>query len=144
MTGRNAELAKIHVGRKLLRLDEETYRDLLEAETGQRSAAGLDAAQLRAVLARMRHDGARFHPRRGTARLVPREDIATLIRKIDALCINHPTGRKPRAWAEGVLQRMAAHPHRPPLEWADAAQLRKLIQALEIDARRRAPAGGIP
>ena len=56
---------------------------------------------------------------------------------MDALCINHPSGRKPRSWAEGILQQMTKHPHRAPLEWATPGQLHKLVQAIEVDVRRK-------
>jgi phage gp16-like protein len=47
---RSALLAKVHVAKKQLRLDDDTYRDLLARTTGQRSAAGLTDRQLVAVL----------------------------------------------------------------------------------------------
>ncbi|RFC63624.1 regulatory protein GemA [Fulvimarina endophytica] len=50
-------LAAIHVGRRQLGLDDDTYRDLLERETGQRSAKGLTAAQTDRVLEAMRRAG---------------------------------------------------------------------------------------
>lgn len=50
-------LAAIHVGRKALGLDEETYRDLLERVTGQRSASGMNARQHEAVIGEMRRLG---------------------------------------------------------------------------------------
>ena len=31
---------------------------------------------------------------------------------------------------------MESHPHRVPLEWSDAATLRKLAQAIRVDIRR--------
>lgn len=140
---RKAALAKIHVGKKLLGLDEETYRDLLEAETGRRSASKLDAAGLRRVLARMRADGAVFSPGRKSgsgsksgSRPVPRRDVVVAIKTIDALCINHPGGRKPRAWAEAILQRMESHPHRVPLEWSDERRLQDVATAIRQDIRR--------
>ena len=47
-------LTLVHVGRRELGLDEEDYRDLLESVTGSRSAKGLKAAQLEAVVTAMK------------------------------------------------------------------------------------------
>lgn len=47
-------LTLVHVGRRELGLDEEDYRALLESVTGSRSAKGLKAAQLEAVVTAMK------------------------------------------------------------------------------------------
>ena len=55
---RRAELARIHIGRKALGLDEDAYRTLLREVGGQDSAGALNARGRGAVLDRMRADGA--------------------------------------------------------------------------------------
>lgn len=55
---RKAPLRAVHASRRQLGLDDDTYRALLERVTGERSAADLDAAQLRRVLHEMRRLGA--------------------------------------------------------------------------------------
>jgi phage gp16-like protein len=55
-------LARIHIARKEMGLDEETYRDLLRRETGASSAAALDDAGLEKALAAFRRMG--WRPRR--------------------------------------------------------------------------------
>jgi len=55
---RRAEIAKIKIGQKELRLDEETYRAMLKARTGCRSAADLTGIQRRAILDHMASLGA--------------------------------------------------------------------------------------
>ena len=50
-------LAKIHVAKRDLGLDDDTYRDLLERETGKRSAKGLSQAELDKVLAALTRAG---------------------------------------------------------------------------------------
>lgn len=137
---RRAELAKIHIGASQLLADEEAYRDMLEAIAGSRSAGALDAAGRRKVIEHLQACGATFRPKPSPAkwpRPRPEAEIGDLLAKIDALCINHPGGRKPREWAEGILQQMTKHPHRAPLEWATPGQLHKLVQAIEVDVRRR-------
>ena len=44
-----AALAKIHIAKKELGLDDEDYRDVLERVTGQRSSKGMSAIQHNAV-----------------------------------------------------------------------------------------------
>ena len=134
---RKAELAKIHIGKKQLLADEEAYRDMLEAVAGVRSAGDLDAEGRRKVLDHLRSCGATFRPARPKRpRARPEAEIEPLLRKIDALCINHPGGRKPRAWAEGILQQMTRNADRAPLEWATPGRLYEVIQAIEVDVRR--------
>ena len=54
---RRAELACIHLGKKALGLDEDTYRDFLAQQTGKRSAAELTQAQRTKVIEAMRARG---------------------------------------------------------------------------------------
>lgn len=145
---RRAELAKIHIGAKQICDDDAAYRDMLQAVAGARSAADLDAAGRRRVIEHLRSCGAVFRPsppkragRRQPPRPRPSPDVEALVRKIDALLINHPGGRKPREYAEGILRHMTGHPHRAPLEWAKPYQLVKVVQALGVDRRRHAGGG---
>ena len=46
----NALIAKVHIAKKDLGLDDETYRGVLERVTGKRSAKGMGEAELTAVL----------------------------------------------------------------------------------------------
>lgn len=48
---RNARLAKVHIARKDLAIEEDSYRALLARVTGRASAADCNEAQLDAVLA---------------------------------------------------------------------------------------------
>ena len=132
---RRRELAKIHIGaEQLCGSDREAYEDMLEAVTGARSSKGLDQARRTKVLRHLRACGAKFRRAKGRRPAVAPEK-ARLIRKIDALLID--AGNCPRSYAEGILQRMTRHPRRPPLEWAAPPQLVKIVQALEIEKRRR-------
>lgn len=60
---RRAELGKIHIAKKQLGLDEETYRGLIHHVTGKRSAGELDSTERRAVLDEMGRRGFRPQPR---------------------------------------------------------------------------------
>ena len=142
---RRKELAKIHLGARQLGLADGAYRDLLEAVGGQRSAKDLDAAGRRRALAQLRSLGADFRPPPRDEDAPPVREAAEagageaeasatapLQRKIRALL-----GTRPEAYAEAILQRQTGHPHRTPLAWASAAQLRKVVAALTYDRQRR-------
>ncbi len=53
----NPALAKIHIAKKQLCLDDDAYRDMLERVTGQRSAKGLGDAKLKLVVLEFRRIG---------------------------------------------------------------------------------------
>ena len=158
---RRSELARIHIGAKqLVGDDDDAYRDMLEAVTGKRSAAELDEDGRREVLEHLAACGVKFErkapapaPRDGDdpgdrglkarpARPRPRPELAPYIKTIDALCINHLGGRKPRGWAEAILRNMTKSGHRTPLEWAPAGQLQEVAQAIRVDIRRCERRGG--
>ncbi len=84
-------LSAIHVGRKALGLDEETYRDLLERVTGQRSAAGMNARQHEAVIGEMRRLG--FKPEGAAAQRLD----GPFAKKLQALWI--------AGWNLGLVER---------------------------------------
>lgn len=145
MTPRNYDLMLIHVGAKQVGGDDrDAYEDMLEAVAGVRSAADLDAKGRRKVIDHLRTCGARIgRSRSGSARRpTPRPEIAPLLRKIDAMSINHPTGRKPRSWAERILRQMTGCARGTPLEWADTDQLKNVAAAIAVDIRRRTRRAG--
>lgn len=43
---RNALLAKVHIAKKALGMDDDAYRDFLNAQTGKRSAGLLNETEL--------------------------------------------------------------------------------------------------
>jgi len=59
--------ARIHVLKSRAGLDDEAYRDLLEATTGQRSAKGLSEVQAGRVIARLEALSKGAPPRQGSA-----------------------------------------------------------------------------
>lgn len=71
---RDPRLAKIHVAKKQLGLDDDTYRDVLQRVTGQRSSKGLIDGQIEAVLAEFMRLG--WRPAQGKKlALEPRADL---------------------------------------------------------------------
>lgn len=134
---RNRELAAIHVGKKALGLDDDTYRDMLFMLARVRSAADLDHAGRRAVLEHMRQRGFERPVNRpapaadhGKKPQVP-ADRQALVDKLEAQLAS---AARPWNYARAMAKRMF---HVDQLEWASAEQLRKIVAALEYDHRRR-------
>lgn len=69
---RNGLLAKIHIGKSKLGLDDDVYRDLIEAYFGKRSAADLSIAQLEKLLGIFRARGFEGDSRRRAMALCER------------------------------------------------------------------------
>lgn len=126
---RRVELAKIHIGKAQLRLDDDTYRALLLSIGNVTSAADLDARGRERVLAHMKARGATFVRGR---RARPPAHKRALMAKVRALLAND---QRPDAYADAMAKRMFGIAR---LEWLDTDQLRSVVAALTYDARRRA------
>lgn len=127
---RRTMIAKLHLARKDLRLEEEDYRLVLQRVTGKRSASDLSAAQLDAALKEMGRLGWRAKPASGR--------------------VSNPAANKARAMLislglMGVIrnsseQALNAFARRQigvdRLSWADQSQVYKLIEALKAIANR--------
>ena len=64
----NAELAKIHIAKKQLNLNDDDYRAILERVTGRATSKGMTANQHAAVLAEFNRLGWKVTSGNGTAR----------------------------------------------------------------------------
>lgn len=137
---RTRDLAAIHVGKKQLGLDDETYRDMLFTVARVRSAADLDHAGRQAVLEHLRNRGfarpvtgtnARPAPAAGHGKKpsVP-ADRQALVNKLEAQLAD---SARPWNYARAMAERM----FRVQLEWCSADQLRRLVAALEYDRQWR-------
>ena len=126
-TTRNRELAKIHLGKKQLKLDDESYRDLLWVIARVRSAADLDEHGRKVVIAHLKKCGARFTRKR---RIRPAGDKADLLAKIQAFLAE---AKRPDSYADGMAKRIC---NVEKVEWCTPEQLGKIIAALAYDAKR--------
>ena len=140
--GRRALLAKVHLAKKDLRLDDDTYRDILERETGRRSSAECSVQELEHLVAHFRRQG--FVPKTvaGGRQGAPRPAGQ---RRAD-----HPVAKKARAmWISlhqlGVVenaseQALEAFAKRQlgveRMQWMDQGLSSKLIDALKDWAKR--------
>lgn len=133
----------VQVGRRELGLDEEDYRCLLESVTGARSAKGLSAAKLDAVITAMKGLGFKV---KGGAQVAGRRSPpssakvqAPEVRKIRAIWITIYNDGFVRDGSEDALgsyiKRMTANANggagisRP--EWLTSAQAERVLEALK-------------
>jgi len=126
---RARELARIHILKAQLKLDDERYRAVLWVQGRVESAADLDAHGRRAVIA---HLQSHLKPATIIDGTPPRTlSSRPLLRKIAA-----QLGAAQRAWpyAEALGRRLAG---KQALEFCSDAELGKIVAALAIDARRR-------
>ncbi len=141
---RNPRLAKIHIARKELRLDDGAYRAILLRLTGQTSSADCTDAQLDRVLDEFKAKGWKPSVVAGSAAPAPRPSDR---RPRPA---SHPAAGKARAlWislhrldvirdpSEAGLEAFARRQLKVErLQWADQGQVYKLIEALKAMATR--------
>lgn len=128
---RRAMLAKVHLAKKDLALQEDSYRDLLERVTGKRSAARCSQAQLHDVIAEFKRLGwkpkKRQPKRAGRRKLAEGEQAA----KIRALWLDLYHLAEIRDPSEEALAAFAARMVGiEALQWLDAGQADKVIKAL--------------
>lgn len=126
---RRRELAAIHIGAQQIGMGDDGYRDMLWAVARVRSAKDLDDAGRKHVLDHLRACGARF---KRNGRTQPAEGKAGLVGKIRAML---EQAQRPDAYADGMAKRMF---HVERFEWCTEDQLRRLVAALNYDAKRRA------
>lgn len=142
--GRNPRLAKIHIARKELRLDDGAYRAILLRLTGQTSSADCTDAQLDRVLDEFKAKGWKPTVIAGSATPAPRSSDRRprpashpAAGKARALWISlHQLGvvRDPREAGLEAFARRQLKVDR--LQWADQGQVYKLIEALKAMAER--------
>lgn len=134
MTTRNLQLSKIHIAKKDLGLDDETYRALLVRVAGVRSAKDLTLRQTAAVLVEFARLGWEPKPAKKQGRKAPLAalDRVKLVGKIEAFLVE---AKRSWAYADGMAMRMFKVER---VEWLAPQQLQKMVAALTYDARRHA------
>lgn len=128
---RKTLIAKIHIAKQQLGMDEESYRALLMRHGGN-SCTQLNMSQLESVLSELKQKG--FQPqspkKQGRSRPKAARSRALTLKKIEALLAE---ASRPWGYADATAQRMFKIQR---LEWLDDLQLYKVMQALIIDAAR--------
>lgn len=133
MNRRNLQLSKIHIAKKDLGLDDETYRALLNRVAGVTSAKDFTPLQTVAVLAEFERLGWKPNTKPkagGRAKPNVAPDRKKLVGKIEAFMAE--AGR-PWEYADGMALRMFKVER---VEWLNAKQLGSLVSALTYDAKR--------
>ena len=132
---RDPQLARIHMGKKALGLDEETYRSLLRRVGGQDSSAKMTPAQRNAVIKEMVRLGFKEQDRKERRKHYPGApaniDQVPMLKKVEALLAD--AGR-PWSYAHAMADRMF---NVTRIEWLRHDQLHKLVAALQVDAHRK-------
>lgn len=132
---RRQQLARIHLAKKALALEDECYRAVLRRVTGKSSAALMDSAERQAIIAEFVRLGFTDARAQRHQRAFPGKPATTgqvpMLRKVEALLAD--AGR-PWEYARATAQRMFAVER---LEWLSAGQLHRLVAALQVDANRR-------
>ena len=140
--GRRALLAKVHLAKKDLRLDDDTYRDILERQTGRRSSAECTVGELENLVAHFRAQG--FVPktvaggRQGAPRSAgPRRADHPVAKKARAMWISlHQLGVVENS-SEQALEAFAKRQLGVErMQWMDQGLSSKLIDALKDWAKR--------
>jgi len=129
---RTKDLARIHLAKKELGLDDDAYRALLQGVTKKTSSADLTARERWSVLKEMGRLGAKSAlPRRypGRPAIVPLDKTA-LIQKIEAFLTE---ARRPWSYVNAIAWRMFK---RNQVQDCDADELRRIVAALNYDAKR--------
>ena len=127
---RRAMIAKIKIAQKALAMNDDSYRALLTRVTGKVSAAALEKREMEAVLREMQRLGWKPVNPQGTRPRVASEKDRTLA-KIGAILKELNLSWN---YAHGMAKAMFA---RERVEWLDAAELHKLMQALAVYQRRQ-------
>ncbi len=139
---RRRELAKIHIAKKDLGLDDETYRAMLWAIGRVHSAGDLGAAGRAQVLAHLKSRG--FAPRKGAQKASQKRstsewdwvnnaaaDRRALLRKIAVMIKGE--GRD-KAYVDAIAKHMF---HVELIEFCPPDQLHRIVAVLVFDQRRR-------
>ncbi|MBL8499574.1 MAG: regulatory protein GemA [Nitrosomonas sp.] len=123
---RKNQLAKIHMAKAQLGLDDDTYRALLMDVTGKDSSAKLTAKQRAAVLERFESKGwkRKSKKHRGEPVSVATEK-APLMSKIRALLADM---KLPWAYAAGIMKQQGIKAQR--LEWCTNKELHSIVVSL--------------
>lgn len=132
---RRQQLARIHLAKKALALEEDCYRALLRRVTGKGSAAAMSTAEREVVIAEFARLGFTDDRAQRARRQFPGKPVSAnevpMLKKVEALLAD--AGRH-WEYARATAERMFGIER---LEWLRPAQLHRLVAALQIDANRR-------
>lgn len=134
---RKTNLAKIHIAKKNLGLDDATYREALQTVTGKTSAKDLTLVEMLRVLAHFEKRG--FKPKTKAKKPMQKRphtfnvpERERYMRKIEALMLD---GGYTWDYIHGMTQKMF---NTARIEWVQNPEdLRKIVAALSCNAKRK-------
>lgn len=132
---RRTMIAKLHLAKKQLNMEDDDYRDALARVTGQRSAADLSAKQLEAALAEMTRLGFTAQPK--SARPAGKAAFTPAASKARAMLISLSLMGVIRDSSESALNAFARRQTGiDRLDWVNESHVYKVIEALKDIANR--------
>ncbi|MGO1072585.1 gp16 family protein [Lysobacter sp. CA199] len=142
-TVRKHQLGRIHQAKKALRLDDETYREILVRVTGKASSAAMSGSERRLVIDEFdrlmgSRTGSDAKPagtkagRRNFPGRPKRTDDVPMLQKIEALLTDR---RLPWSYVNAMAKRMFDCDR---VDWLNDQQLHDTVAALQKSANRKA------
>lgn len=128
---RKSLIAKIHIGKNQLGLDDDTYRGLLANTTGKTSCTEMSDNELHQVLNVMVQKGFKSSSSFWGNRPSPSEDKKIYLAKITALLCKH---NLPKEYADGIAKRSFKVDF---IHWLRPWQLKKVVQMLSVYDRNK-------
>ena len=128
---RKSLIARIHIGKNQLGLDDETYRSLLANATGKTSCTEMSDGELHQVLNVMVQKGFKSSSSFWGNRPSPSEDKKIYLAKITVLLIKH---NLPKEYADGIAKRSFKVDF---IHWLRPWQLKKVVQMLSVYDRNK-------
>lgn len=120
MESRKSLMAKIHIARKDLGLDEDTYRAMMLNLTGKNSAKDCTDRQLVMVFSALRKRGWKDSRPKGPK---VRPEMQDMLGKLNALRLDT---KKSWAYVESIAKRL----YGVGISWLDTGQMRGVITAM--------------
>lgn len=135
-TNRKKVVAQIHIARKQLALDEDTYRQMIATVTGgKRSCSDCNVAELHQVLQHLKDRGFKARPKKrvaqhpGTPHNLDREPM---LQKVEALLAEM---KAPWSYADAIAKQQTGI---AKVAWLKKPEhLRALIAALDVELEKR-------
>ena len=131
----NAALAKIHIAKKDLALDDDTYRALLTRVTGKSSSGKMSDQERANVLVELKRLG--WKPQIGSRTRFRKASSNPHIRKVWALGRElDKRGYWSLPWKQGLKAFVKKETGIDDPDWLDTKQATKIIEALKAIVRR--------
>ena len=132
---RNPMLAKVHIAKKELGLDDATYRAVLQRITGKTSSAGLKDHQLDAVLTEFKRLGWSAKTASGHRKKSDKPHVRKVFAVWSDMCRASIPDNPTRAGLIAFVQRMTRTEQRPgglsDPEWLSPEQANVVVEALK-------------